>query len=457
MTTSFNRQKMPVPASPRPFHFPDFTEHRLSNGLQLMIAEHRLFPLVGMHFGFRFGAALDPPGKEGLAALMSEMLLEGIPGKNAHDIASFLEMTGVHYSVYSDFDGIFCSFNTLQKHWKPVADLFLSLLRKSIFPETEFSRIRRELVIERMRVLDMADRLNSELFYHFLYEGQRLARPADGLTASLENIVRQDLLALFGKIIQPQNAFLIVSGDIRSEEIIHYFEGETSDWSGNLVESPAAPSIRSSVPGRMLLVPKDNARQTELLMGHEGFDRHHPDFYAAYLLNEIYGGYFLSRLNQKIREEKGFTYNINSKFSFRSLFSVFRISAAIESEHSAEALQLILDEMKRLQEERVPAEELEQARGYISGMFPSAFETAAQIASGLSSIALHRLPPDYFNTFREKIAAVTSEEIRSVAQRRFQPDQMLTVISNNPEIIGQQFGSVEGAEKISQSFLENRG
>lgn len=457
MTTTFNRLNMPTPAEPRPFHFPNYAEHQLSNGMRLMIAEHRQFPLVGMHFGFRFGAALDPPGKEGLAALMSEMLIEGIPGKNAHDIASFLEKTGVHYSVYSDFDGVFCSFNALRKHWKPVADLFLALLRKSIFPETEFNRIRRELVIERMRVLDMAAHVNSEMFSHYLYEGQRFARPIDGLTASIENIVRQDLLEIFGKIIQPLNAYLVVSGDVQAAEIIRYFEEETADWAGQEVDQPAAPVVRPSVFGKLLLVPKENARQSEMLLGHEGFDRHHPDFYPAYLMNEIFGGYFLSRLNQKIREEKGFTYSINSRFSFRSLSSVFRVSAAIETDHTAETLHLIRDEMERMQQDLVSSEELNQAQGYISGMFPSAFETAAQIASGLSTIALYHLPVDYYNTFRGKIAAVSREDIRTVAQKRLHPERLLTIINNNLDTIAGQFSAFSGIEKISQTFLENRG
>jgi len=170
-------------------------------------------------------------------------------------------------------------------------------------------------------------------------------------------------------------------------------------------------------------------------MGHLGIERSNPDYYAVTLLNEILGGYFLSRINMNLREEHGYTYGAGSAFSYRPGRGPFHISAAVQSEHTAPAVQEVLKEVSAIRTEKISEEELQNAHGQITGLFPIAFETADQVSLGLSNIVLSQLPDNYYNTYRDNISAVTREDIFDSAQKYLHPDKMQIVVTGDRETI----------------------
>ena len=179
---------------------------------------------------------------------------------------------------------------------------------------------------------------------------------------------------------------------------------------------------------------KKDASQSEIRLGHLGISRNDTAYFPAVVLNQVLGGYFLSRLNMNLREKRGLTYGVHSRFVTRKDLGPFLINAAVDSQKTEEAVLEIINEIKNLQNTKISDKELEQAKGYMTGIFPIAFESGLQIASGLSNIAVFDLADDYYQTYREKISAVTTENVLMAAQNFLKPEKMVIAISGNKDV-----------------------
>jgi predicted Zn-dependent peptidase len=228
---------------------------------------------------------------------------------------------------------------------------------------------------------------------------------------------------------------LFVSGDIKEQEVRSlvkkFFVKKTDAF--KFVVPPLSSNEGSSKVVR--IVHKEGAKQCEIKLGHLGVARSNPDHYKVLLLNQLLGGYFLSRLNMNLRQDKGITYGINSGFSIRERTGPFGISSAVQSENSTLAIDEIIKELKLITTEMVSDEELSNAKGYYSGVFPIAFETSDQILSGLSTIEANGFDDDYFRNFKEKINEVSKEDIYEAAKKYINPDKLIIVIGGDRNVI----------------------
>ena len=431
----FNRFQTPQPGTPRPFHFPEFERFHLNNGLEILLVERREFPLISINLCIKSSAVADPKQKEGTANLLCELLSEGTNKRTSTQIAEELEFTASQFSAYTSWNAIYLDMNTLSRHIDSALDIFSDILQNSLFPENELHRIRQEILTDRMRIVDNPAKLNAEQFVRFLYPHMRYSLPIEGSETSIKQIQRTDIQDLYKKHIVPENAVLIFAGDINRETAETVSERYFSSWGkSHLPESPDL-TFQQPPKAHVHLIHKPGASQTELRMGHLGIERSNPDYYAVTLLNEVLGGYFLSRINKNLREEHGYTYGAGSAFNYRPGLGPFHISSAVQSEYTAQAVQEILNEVSKIRSEKISTEELKNARGQITGLFPIAFETADQIAFGISNIVLSRLPDDYYNTYRENISAVTREAILGSAQKYLHPEKMQIVVTGDREII----------------------
>ena len=437
MTTT-ERTQIPAPTEPRPFHFPSFERFHLNNGLQILFARDKHFPLVNVTLCVHSSALMDAPGKEGVAHLTSELLTEGTANRTSVQIANELEFMGVHYGSHSDWNALYLEMNTLARYLEPAFDVFSDMALHPSFPEEELERVRKELMVERLRVADNPSRLASEKFSNLLYGMFRYGRPIEGTYESLQKITRQDVAAFYEQHVLPGNSTLIVVGDVTRKKVENLAEAFFGSWPPAEISTMGEMEFKQPLKTRVAVVHKPDSAQAELRMGHLGIARNNPDYYAVTVMNEILGGYFLSRINMNLREEHGYTYGAHSIFSYRKGLGPFFITAAIHSENVADAVQEVLKEVRYLRSEKVEREELENAKGQLIGVFPIAFETADQIAMGLANIVISRLPDDYYHKFRERIAAVTAEDVLRVAQKYLLPDKMLIVVTGDREQLSAQ-------------------
>jgi zinc protease len=183
------------------------------------------------------------------------------------------------------------------------------------------------------------------------------------------------------------------------------------------------------------LVAKSDAPQSELRIGHVGIPRNHPDFFPVNVMNAVLGGLFNSRINLNLREVHGYTYGAFSGFDWRRQSGPFVVHTAVKSDVTEAAAREILLEIDRIQAEPISAEELSLATSYLDGVFPIRFESTAAIAAALATLVIHGLPEDYYDRYRERVRAMTSEHILEAARHYLKPDALQMVVVGDPTSI----------------------
>ncbi|RMH62488.1 MAG: insulinase family protein [Calditrichaeota bacterium] len=429
---------IPRSQPPRPFNFPHFQTFKLSNGLEVWYARHSKLPLISARLVL-FNAALEEPaGKEGIASFTADMLDEGAGPYDAAAFSMKLENSGIHFHPHADFDAAHISLNTLTEFAGQAFTLLKDAVSAPRFALEDVERVRALRVAHIMQQADQAEYIAWRFLTGSLYNGHRYALSAMGRLTHNQALKQSDLVAYHRRIYQPSHAILVVVGDPEDDRIRDILEETLGQWPNHTTRLFESTPFTKQPPQR-LFIHKPGAQQTEILLGHYGIDRLDKDYLPTLLANQVLGGYFLSRLNMNLREDKGYTYGIESRFNVRRLPGPFYISASVQTDKTEQALFEIEKEIRGLLEKPVTEEELEQARGYLNGVFPIAFESGAQIASGLSNIALFKLPDDYYRTFRASLARVTPEQVHRAARTHIRPEDLHVVVVGDQKSMSAAF------------------
>ncbi len=429
---------IPPPLEPRPFNFPLFRKFSLSNGLVVWYARHKKLPLISARLMLLNGAVHETPEEVGIATFAADMLDEGAGPYDAEVFSQKLENLGIQFQASANYDGTFLFMNTLTEFMRPAFELFTLAVSQPRFEKADVERVRQLRIAHRMQIAEDPTYISGSVFYDALYKEHRYAHPAMGRAEHNRAFKQEDIIAYYSVHYTPDNAILIITGDTEAEAIRTVLEDTLGAWQG-----PPAPQLKASVyseqPPRRYFVHKSGSQQAEIMLGHYGIERSNKAYAQAILANQILGGYFLSRLNMNLREDKGYTYGIESRFSLRRIPGPFYITASVDPEKTADALAEIEKETEGLHSRPITEEELEQARGYVNGVFPIAFESGAQIVSGLSNIALYDLSEDYYRTFRKRLAAITLEQVRAAALNYIHPDAMHVVVVGDKSRMTNEF------------------
>ncbi len=439
MKTSFDRSQIPWAQKPRLFNFPKFDRYKLRNGLQVVFARHDKLPILTFQLVVNCGANFDPEGKEGMASFTCDMLTEGTENLSSYDFSHALEDLGTQFSARADWNGSFLEMIAVKKQLQPSIKLFCDALFNPAFNDEEIERLRKRLLNQRLRISDNAGSIAHEKFAEALYDKSRYGIPVSGTSGQIKTFTRDDVIPFFENIYQPQNATLIIVGDLTSNETKKLVDENFSSWQNSQLHKIEEPKFTLKKQQKLYLVHKENAQQAEIRIGHLGIDRANPDYFAVALLNQILGGYFLSRINLNLREDKGYTYGVSSRFITRKALGMFLINTAVETQYAVDSVKEIIKEIVSIQKEMVTNEELEQAKGYLTGIFPLAFESGAQIAGGLSNIVVFELEDDYYRTYRDRIAAITKEQIWDAAKKYLHPQKLSIVVCADKSEIEAEF------------------
>ncbi len=435
MPETIDRNQMPKPGQPRPFNFPEFERGELKNGLKIITASKNNLPLVNVLLHVAISPLDDPMGAEGEMNLLSQLLLEGSKNLTSEQIANQFERIGAEYNTHLGWNGFFFELNVLKEHLISGFSLMSELVQESIFPDKEFDRLKEETLVGRLQILDMPGRLASEHLFRQMFPEHRYGLPIEGVEESISNIRLHRIMRFYRDNFDARNATIIFTGDITPQEAFALTKNYFEAWQPKIITTEVSDDFFPSINDPVTVVHKPGAAQTELRIGQFLPERNHPDFFKIKLMNEIFGGYFLSRLNLNLREKNGFTYSIHSNLIYRPAIGVLSIAAAIQNEFIAPALKEIFAEIDRLQTDGVTDEELQNARGYLTGIFPTAFETIDQVSDALASIITFDLPDNYYRTFREKLQMVTREDILETARGYLAQDEMQVVLVGDKEKI----------------------
>lgn len=447
----------PGPAAPRSYHFPRFEQRRLANGLRLVVAPVTKLPLVTAVALVEAGATQEPDGKEGVATLTAQMLLEGAAGLDGAALADRFERIGASVEAYADWDVAAVTLSALSTRLPESLALVRDLLRSPTFPEREVARLRDERLAELLQQLAEPRGLADEQFSHAVYEPHaRYAIPTDGETNTVSGLTADDVRAFYTARYKPAAVTLVFAGNVTMDQVIALAEPLFGDWSGEpMSDRHTAPD--AAQPGRLLrVIAKSDAPQSEVRVGHIGLPRRTPEYFSVVVMNAVLGGLFSSRINLNLREAHGYTYGAFSAFDWRRGAGPFVVNTAVKSDVTGDAVREVLGEIERIRLEEIGEDELTLATSYLDGVFPIRYETTGAIAGALASLIIHGLPEDYYDRYREHVRSVTTADVLRAAKEHLHPDRLRVLVVGDPAVVTAPLSDVLGmkAEIIAAADVE---
>lgn len=406
--------------------------HTGPNDLVWLYSEQPGLPLVTLELLIKAGVLQDPPGKAGLANLTAELLLSGTRSRTAPQISEEIDYLGARLETSGGQDYAVLRLTVLKKYHREALQLFQDILLHPVFAPEEIAR----------KVEQLKGRLKSEqdepgvvafrAFCRALYAAHPYGHPVIGTAEGLSAITRDDLLKFHQQYYRPNNAILVLVGDVRpteAEQIVQEFFG---NWNAAPVPKRELPPIPESSRCRVMKIDR-NLTQANIVLGQRGIKRRNPDFYAFLLMNYILGGGgFVSRLMDNIREDRGLAYSVGSSFDPGLEPGPFEVSLETKNATAGLALQEVLRELHRIRTELVTEKELSEAKSYMIGSLMRKMDSNAKRAWLLGYVEFYGLGLDYLQRYPEIINGLTREDIRRVAQKYLSPEQWLLVV------VGQQ-------------------
>jgi zinc protease len=397
--------------------------------MQLVVAPVRKLPIATVIALVEAGAVCGYKGREGVARLTAELLLEGTTETDGVELVERFERLGTSVDTSADWDGTIVTLTALHEQLGPAIELLGDVLRTPAFPQREVERLKAERLADLLKLRTEPRGLADEMFASILYEPtSRYALPEAGNEESVSAITREDVQGFYDWRYRPGGVTLIVAGDITPDEAERLATETFGDWKGSVAEQCGASDKPARQTRALHIVSKPEAKQSELRIGNIGIPRNHPDYYAAVVMNAVLGGLFSSRINLNLREKHGYTYGAFSHFAWRRQAGPFVVSTAVQSEVTASAAREAIREIERIREERITGDELSLATSYLGGVFPIRYETTDAIAGALATLVQYGLPDDFYDTYREHMRAVSSDDVLRVAQTHVRPAAMQMLV-----------------------------
>jgi zinc protease len=425
-----DRSKPPAIGPAPSLKQPTIQKLKLSNGLGVWLVEHHEVPLAQINLIVRSGSAKDPIGKYGVGSLTAAMLDEGAGTRSALDLADALEFLGANLSTASSFDYSAVRMSVPVSKLSEAMPLMSDVALKPSFPANELERLRKERLTGLLQAKDNPAALVQLAFPRIVFgPTHRYGTSANGLPPAIEAFTVADLQSFYRAHYRPDNATLLIVGDITAATAMPMLEKAFGTWKAEgmaalVAEVPTAPQLKSR---QVYIVDKPEAAQSQIRIGWVGVPRSTADYAGLEVLNTILGGSFTSRLNQNLREKNGYSYGANSGFDMRLSAGPFLASAGVQTDKTGPAVGEFFNELNAILNP-VPAEELAKAKNYVALSFPGEFETTGDLARKLEELVVYNLPDDTFAKFVGAVTSVTAADLQKLAARYIQPDKMAVVV-----------------------------
>ncbi len=405
-----------------------YDREELPGGAVLLVKESRQLPIVTIQMSLRAGTRYESPGKAGLADMTAGMLLRGTIRRSASDIEKLNDLLGGGVGVSAGRDFASASLRVLSRDIEKGFSLLAEVLRKPVFPENEFKKMRKRILGGLLRKKDRPGYLANRAFRKRIFGSHPYGREVSGSPETLKKLQLSDLGKFHRERYGMKGAIFVFVGDIslaRARELVlNHFKGWKAAG-GPPPETASAPKIKE-----MTVIKIDKSfKQTTVLLGNVSIDRKHKDFYAARVMNYILGGGgFDSRIISNIREEKGLVYSAYSYFAAGFGTGHWRLMLQTKNKSANEAISESIKEIRLMQEKGVTEKELDEAKAYITGSFATRFDSSSRIAGYILAVERLGFPPDYAGRYLDKIRAVTKEQIQAAAKKHIRLDESVLAV-----------------------------
>jgi len=409
----------------------DVHSHTLPNGLKVLLVENSSIPTVSLTASVLTGARYDPESKAGLAIMVSRLLDEGTATRTSLEIADAIESVGGSIETDGSFERIMATASVLNKDVDLGLELLADLLIRPVFPQEFVDKEKERTLAEIQSAQDRPQVVAGWAFNELVYQKHPLHRPSHGYPETVEKITRADLLDFHSRFFVPNNVLLSMVGDFQVKDLLPKVEKFFGGWVSKPVVFPTYenPVRQTAKRTKFVTMP---AQQLNIYLGHLGITRTNSDYYALQVLDTILGGGagFTARIPQRLRDELGLAYTTFASITMTAGMDPGRFIAFIGTSpaNMKLATEGLINEIRRIIEEPVTAQELQDAKDYLTGSFVFAFESSPQIARFLVHAEVYGLGFDYVEKYPEYICAVTVEEISRVARKYLDSENYTLVV-----------------------------
>jgi len=382
------------------------------------------------------GSEREPLKSPGLASFTAGMLQEGTATRSSLQIAEQIDDLGANMRMFAQADFASATLECLTKHLDTALDIYADVLIRPTFPEKEFLRVKNDRLTSLLQQKDRPPQIANTAFSRILYGANHpYGNDVAGIEQSVSAFTRNDLEQFHATYYVPNNATLIIVGDVTMASILPKLVQKFGGWKKGDVPPVGTFTEPAVKPRTVYLVDKPGAPQSEIRIGYPALSRSTPDYFAVNLMNMILGGQFSSRLNSNIRERRGFSYGVRSAFQFSRLPGPFVASGGVHTAKTDSSLQEFIREIDMMREKGLTEEELEFAKNRTKGTFATSFEMPQQIASSLVNILVYKLPDDYLVGYLKNVDAVALADVKRVAKQYLDSSTMAMVVVGDSKAI----------------------
>lgn len=400
-------------------------------GVAAWLVEDHTIPFVALELRFRGGTALDPEGKEGAVNLMAGLLEEGAGTRDAQGFTRATEGLAARFSFDAGDDAVSVSARMLTERRAEAVELLRDSLIAPRFDADAIERVRAQVLSGLRSDETDPQSLAGRAVRRLIYGDHPYARPGNGTISGVTALSREDITAAHRGALARDRVYVSAVGDITGEDLGALLDRLLGDLPETGAPMPAVADV--TLPGGTKVEPFDTPQSVALFV-QAGPDRHDPDFLTAYVLNHILGGGgFESRLMTEVRENRGLTYGVYSYLATKDAADLWMGSVASANARVGEAIAVIRDEWARLRDDGVSAQELADAKTYLTGAYPLRFEGNSQIAAITVGMQMDRLGPEYIVERNAMVEAITLQEINRVARDWLDPDRLTFVVVGQPK------------------------
>lgn len=407
-------------------------EVRSPGGIEAWLVEDHAIPIISARFAMDGGAAQDPDGKLGLANMLSALLDEGAGTFDSQQFQRRMQDLNMKLSFDASLDHFSGTFQTLTETRDESFEMLRLALNEPRFDQGPVERIRSQILVSIARSAQDPENVASETWMRLAFAGHAYGRPTEGTAETVRAIAPEDLRNMVGRLFARDGLKIAVVGDIDAATLGTLLDKVFGSLPATTRLEPVPETTVVSGPAREVV--DMNIPQSVIQFGHAGFKRKDDDFIPAYVLNYILGGGgFNSRLTHEVREKRGLAYSVYSYLSPLDHAGLFVGGAATRNDRVGQSLEIISAELERMATGGPTAEELANAKTYLTGSYALRFDSSVKIAGQLLGIQLQDLGKDYIDRRNGMIEAVTIDDIKRVAGRLLQPDQLIVTIVGRPE------------------------
>ena len=402
-------------------------------GIEAWLVEQHSVPMMAMRFAFEGGSSQDPSGKEGLANFLSAMLDEGAGDLKSRAFQERMEEISMRMRYEDAKDAFYGNFETLTANRDEAAKLLKLAINNPRFDADAVERIRQQLQAALVYAARNPEKVAINEWYAVAFEGHPYARPSIGTEETVAKIMGDDLEAYRKRTFAKDTLKVVAVGDINAEQLGALLDEVFGDLPATA--DLAAVSKTNPVTGGRQKVVEMNVPQSVAVFGLGAMERKDPDFIPAFVLNQILGGGgFASKLMEEVREKRGLAYSVYTYVYPYHHTSIFSGSVATRNEAIGESLDVIRDELKQMAENGPTQTELDNAKNYLIGSYPLRFDTNAKIASQLLGLRMDDFGPEYVDNRNDMIAAVTLDDVKRVAKRLLETEDLIVTIVGKPTL-----------------------